>query len=193
MDKVKLLSVSLLLALVVGAGFGVGAVQGARSGTGEYLDSQTQEYVLDLVTRSLHEGEGSRYRDTEEERHLFTHVAAATEEIDSGQGASTSDAQEPLEPLWWATLLGDRWEFPWEDGRWHRLTVWSFPFCHGQQYHGPGGYQDTCESHHGCIDAWTWWLLSPESKLGVSWLWSLCPLHPGRRQISSYSAVCWVD
>lgn len=110
----------------------------------------------------------------------------------SSNVASTIARQEPPQPLSWARLGGDHWEFPWSGGRLHRLAVWSFPYCYGQQYHGPGGYQDTCSSSHGCIDQWTWWLTYPESKLGVPFGWAAVLWKRGRRNINNYSAVCWV-
>jgi hypothetical protein len=65
MRKVKFVSVFMLLALLVGAAFGVGVVQGSPPGAGEALDSQTQEYVLSLVIRALYE-EGAPYVELEE-------------------------------------------------------------------------------------------------------------------------------
>lgn len=121
-----------------------------------------------------------------------------------GAELGTVVAQAPLLPQqragdgiqptgWWSQHLASRWETPWEGGRWHKLAVWTATQCYGQEYLGPGGYQDTCSSPHGCIDQWTWWLLYPESKLGVPLSWWLAPLKPGRRTISNYRATCWID
>jgi hypothetical protein len=96
------------------------------------------------------------------------------------------------QPLWWARVYADQWEDVWSGGRPHKLAVWLLPYCHQQQYHGSGGYADTCSSSHGCIDQWTWWLRSPVSKLGVPYSWWIDPFKPDRRNIRNYSAVCWI-
>lgn len=95
------------------------------------------------------------------------------------------------QPLWWARISASRWEFPWADWRPHVLAVWNAPHCHSPQYHGPGGYADTCSSSHGCIDQWTWWIRYPESKLGVPGSWWI--MRWERRNINNYSAVCWIN
>lgn len=110
--------------------------------------------------------------------------------VDSTVAPELSPQQSPPQPLWWARIRANHWEFPWSDWRPHVLAVWNFPYCHDQQYHGPGGYADTCSSSHGCIDQWTWWLKDPQSKLGVPGSWWLG--KPERRDIYNYSAVCWI-
>lgn len=95
--------------------------------------------------------------------------------------------------LWWARIFGSHWEYPFVNYRPHVLAVWTRPRCYGQQFHGSGGYQDTCSSGHGCIDQWTWWTRSPQSKLGVPGSGWLVPWRTDRRAISNYSAACWFD
>lgn len=103
----------------------------------------------------------------------------------------TADGVQPLGS--WGWMNASRWETPWEGGRPHKLAVWTAPWCRRQQYLGPGGYQDTCSSPHGCIDQWSWWLLSPESKLGVPFSWWLVPWKPERRNIGNYLAECYFE
>lgn len=93
----------------------------------------------------------------------------------------------------WGWMYSSRWEFPWEGGRPHVLAVWTAPWCRRQQYLGPGGYQDTCSSPHGCIDQWTGWLLSPESKLGVPSSWWADPRKLERKNIRNYLAECYFE
>ncbi len=104
-----------------------------------------------------------------------------------------SPRPDPPQPLWWGRVYADHWEFPIEGLRPHVLAVWTLPYCHQQQYHGPGGYADTCSSSHGCIDQWTWWLRYPQSKLGVPSSWWSSLFHPERRNIRNYSALCWIQ
>jgi hypothetical protein len=80
-----------------------------------------------------------------------------------------TDGVQPLASFRWAGA--SRWENPWVGGQPHKLAVWTAPHCRLQEYRGPGGYADTCSSSHGCINLWSWWLLSPESKLGVPLSW----------------------
>ncbi len=103
---------------------------------------------------------------------------------------NSSTYSDPPQPLWWGRAYADHWEFPIVGGRPHVLAVWTLPYCHEQQYHGPGGYQDTCSSSHGCIDQWTWWLQFPQSKLGVPFSWWI---YPPRQNIGNYSARCWIQ
>jgi hypothetical protein len=100
-------------------------------------------------------------------------------------------AQDGIEPTWWGHVLASRWEPGWVGWDPHLLAVWTFPYCHQQEYLGPGGYQDTCSSSHGCIGNWTWWLTYPESKLGVPRSWWI--LNPARWNISNYRARCWIN
>lgn len=109
-----------------------------------------------------------------------------------GPASGMALAQKPPpQPTWWGRVIATRWEDAWSGGRLHKLTVWNLPFCHSQEYLGPGGYADTCSSNHGCIDQWTWWLRTPESKLGVPYLWWL--FKPERRNINNYRATCWIQ
>lgn len=93
----------------------------------------------------------------------------------------------------WGWMYGSRWEDAWSGGRPHILAVWTAPWCRRQQYLGPGGYQDTCSSPHGCIDQWTWWLQYPESKLGVPLSWWAVPWKWERRNIHNYLAECYFE
>lgn len=52
----------------------------------------------------------------------------------------------------WVYTNPYKWEYPWSGGRPHVLAVWSGMYGYGQAYTGPGGYNDTCSSSHGCID-----------------------------------------
>ncbi len=95
MRKVKFVSVFMVLALLVGAAFGVGVVQGSPAGTGEALDSHTQEYVLSLVIRALYE-EGAPYVELEEtlaalsveEARLFMLLSATVQRLGFPEDAS---------------------------------------------------------------------------------------------------------
>lgn len=95
MRKVKFVSVFMLLALLVGAAFGVGVVQGSPPGAGEALDPQTQEYVLSLVIRALYE-EGAPYVELEEtlsalsveEARLFMLLSATVQRLGFPEDAS---------------------------------------------------------------------------------------------------------
>lgn len=99
-----------------------------------------------------------------------------------------------IEPQgWWAYNNPYKWEYPFEGGRWHVLGVWSGSNGYGQEYTGPGGYDDTCSSNHGCIDNWTWWSLNPESKLGIPFTWFWDPGKPERRIGSNYWAWNYVS
>lgn len=98
-------------------------------------------------------------------------------------GASLSTALGQ-EPEWWATTHPYRWEYV-EGGHW--LAVWSGTYGHNQHF-VPGDWQ-TCFSGYGCISSWTWWLLYPESKLGVPSTWR--SVWPGAQNLSNYIATCW--
>jgi hypothetical protein len=95
---------------------------------------------------------------------------------------STALSQEPKG--WWATTNPYRWEYV-EGGHW--LAVWSG--THGYDQHFVPGDWQTCFSGYGCIDSWTWWLLYPESKLGVPSTWR--SVWPGAKNLNNYIATCW--
>lgn len=96
----------------------------------------------------------------------------------------SADGPTPPQPKWWATTHPYRWEAVNEE---HFLAVWSGTHGHNQHY-VPGDWQ-TCFSGYGCIGSWTWWLLYPESKLGVPSTW--LSLWPGAENLDNYIATCW--
>lgn len=89
------------------------------------------------------------------------------------------------QPLWWGTVYAYNWENP-SPGEW--LAVWRWAEGHDQHY-VPGDWQ-TCGSGYGCIGSWTWWETYPKSKLGVPSHWR--SIWPGAKNISNYTALCWV-
>ena len=88
----------------------------------------------------------------------------------------------------WTYTSPYTWEYPVVDGRPHVLGVGSGQQGYGQTYNGPGGFNDTCPSRHGCIDQWSWWQIHPQSKLGIpsAWFWDIT--KPARREGSNYKA-----
>ncbi len=147
---------------------------------------QSGPYITEVHLNVLRESFG---------RQLFNHIAKRLVDVPS---AETPTGQAPiLSPKapptlkWWASgVRADHFEFPqW----WHVLAVWTFPYGHDPHFHGAGGDATTCNSNHGCISEWTWWLQVPESKLGVPKQWWVTNFQNGSGSPSNYSATVWIQ
>jgi hypothetical protein len=113
-------------------------------------------------------------------------------------GATTSTEvitdQASVLPNWWASgVRASYWlSQVTPDGETHYLATWPWPHGNNPHYLGYGGDAATCVPTHGCINQWTWWLTSPESRPGVPKFFLITNWPPGNT-ISNYSATVWMD
>lgn len=109
-------------------------------------------------------------------------------------------------PEWYGTATASFWRHLTDQGQTcspissaescHHLATWTRPYGNSPHYLGSGGDSATCWSNHGCISQWSWWLTTPESRLGVpktfyflgSW-----GVGGGGNNINNYSASVWYD
>lgn len=127
--------------------------------------------------------------------HISTVILAAPP-------SSREDRLSPrLVPDWYGTCAASFWRHLTEQGQtcpaWspagncHHLATWTRPYGNNPHYTGSGGDSATCASSHGCISQWTWWLRTPESRLGVPKSFYFIGIGP--MTISNYIASVWYD
>lgn len=104
-------------------------------------------------------------------------------------------------PAWYGNSVASFWRHLTDQGQtcpaWstaencHHLATWTRPYGNSPHYIGSGGDNATCGSNHGCISQWTWWLLTPESRLGVPKSFYFTGIGP--MTASNYTASVWYD
>lgn len=77
----------------------------------------------------------------------------------------------------------------------HHLATWNQPYGNGAHFIGNGGDNATCQysGSNGCISGWTWWLLSPISRLGVPKTFYFSWVGGGSMNCSNYTASVWFE
>lgn len=106
---------------------------------------------------------------------------------------ATAPAPSSPSPEWWGE--GARAYRIEDAGNWEYLANWSHPYGYGPHYWGTGGDGTTCQfgGEHGCISNWVWWLLSPESKLGLPKTFMIGAAWSGAGDANNYSATVWME
>jgi hypothetical protein len=123
---------------------------------------------------------------------IFILLVLALQLLGIGTKAALAAGPQPFappKPEWWAGFTPYRWEHVIDQKGDHWLAVWGEIQCYDQHY-TPGDWQ-TCDSGYGCISNWTWWLQTPESKLGVPSTWR--SIWPGAQDLNNYTATCYFN
>jgi len=150
---------------------------------------QAGSYIVEVHVNVLQEAFGQK---------LLNHIAGRLtgRKVRDVSSAETFRGQSFLPPIaspsprwWYSGARADHFEFP---CCWHVLGVWQFPHGNSPHFHGTGGDATTCSSSHGCISSWTWWLTTPQSKLGIPKGWWATNFNNGSGSPSNYSATVWV-
>lgn len=113
------------------------------------------------------------------------------------------DTEVGASPDWYGTSSASFWRHMTAQGEscgalnpdenCHHLATWTRPYGNGPHFVGSGGDAATCNSNHGCISQWTWWLLTPESRLGVPKSFYFPYVLSGSMVASNYTASVWYD
>lgn len=121
--------------------------------------------------------------------------------FDDRDSSPASYAAPLVSPEWYGTSAASFWRHLTDQGQtcgalsWadncHHLATWIRPYGNSAHFVGSGGDASTCSSSHGCISQWTWWLQTPESRLGVPK--SFYFVGSGAMVASNYTASVWYD
>ncbi len=77
----------------------------------------------------------------------------------------------------------------------HHLVTWNYTYGNDPHYIGDGGDGLTCllNGGHGCISEWSWWLLYPQSRLGVPKTFYFGAAAGGAMESWFYTATVWFN